>query len=68
MLGIQGTGLYGRIRTLADAIRLDQQYLDNAPLGPIQKKRLQRSITAMRTKLKVVRAELRASKKKILPG
>lgn len=60
--GVWGTGFYGRIRTLTDSIAFDQQHLDNAPLGPIQRKRLQESINQQRAELRKVRAELREFK------
>jgi len=62
--GIEGTGFYGRIRTLANALRADRQCLENAPLGPRQKKELQKQINSCAAELKKVRAELRASKEK----
>jgi len=62
--GIYGTGFYGRIRTLVDSIGADRQYLENAPLGPRQKKRLQESIEKQKVELKKIRAELKASKLK----
>ncbi len=63
--GIQGTGFYGNIRMLINAIKNDQHQLDCAPLGPIQKKRLQVTIEIQKAELKKVRAEFRASKNKI---
>ena len=59
---IHGSGPYGRIRSLLHAIKADQNYLDNGPLGPIQKKRLKASIDLMREELKKERAQLRTSK------
>jgi hypothetical protein len=62
MLGIPGTGLYGQERYLADTLRADRQQLENAPLGPIQKKRLAERIADTERELKIVRAEMRAAR------
>jgi hypothetical protein len=62
--GILGTGFYGRIRELRDAIRADHQQLENAPLGPIQRKRLQIAIDNRKAELKKVLTALKASKSK----
>lgn len=61
---ILGAGFYGRIRTLADSIKSDEQYLENASLGSIQRKQLQESINRQKAELKKVRAGLKASKTK----
>lgn len=66
MLGVPGTGPYGRLRDLENEIRADRQYLAAAPLGPMQKKRLERSIAETAEKLRVLRAEIRATKKQPL--
>ena len=63
MRGITGTGFYSQIRCLMDEIRRNRQHLDNAPLGPVQRKRLEERIANARAKLKEVRAALRVTKK-----
>ncbi len=62
MLGVQGTGFYGKIRDLRASINQDEQCLANAPLGPIQKKKLQKRIAYQREELKKVLSELKAFK------
>ena len=64
MLGVPGTGPYSRIRTLSDAIRLNKQHLENAPLSKTKKKKLQEEIEENEAELKKVRKELRESKAK----
>ncbi len=65
-LGIDSTGFYGRIRILVDSIRNDEEYLENGPLGPVQRKRLTESINKQKAELKKIRAELRLSKAKLI--
>ena len=53
---------YSEIRYLRGRIKTDQNHLENAPLGPIQKKRLRESIDVHGAELKKVLADLKASK------
>ncbi len=62
MLGVQGTGFYSKIRYLRASINQDKQHLTNAPLGPIQKKKLQKRIAYQREELKKVLSKLEAFK------
>jgi hypothetical protein len=55
---------YSEIRYLRCDIRNHREHLENAPLGPIQKKRLQAVIDYQRAKLKRVLADLKVSKAK----
>ncbi len=64
MKNVAGTGPYGQIRSLTISINNDQAYLDNAPLGPIQKKRLAEAIERMRKERKRIRATLKKTSKK----
>lgn len=45
-----------------DSIKADTQHLENAPLGPIQKKRLQKEIKEAQKKLKEVNKQLKELK------
>lgn len=56
-------GPYGKMRELEIAIKADSQYLANAPLGPIQKKKLEERIGDMRIELKELRKRIRDSKR-----
>lgn len=62
MPGVPGTGFYSKIRYLRASISQDEQYLANAPLGPIQKKKLQKRIACQREELKKVLSGLKAFK------
>jgi len=64
MLGIPGTGFYGRIRTISNSLRADRQHLANAPLNRRQRQILQQSIKLQEEELKKIRGELKASKLK----
>ncbi len=64
MQGIGGTGLYGKERTLAAALRADRQTLKNAPLGPRQRREHEKRVAETQAGLKSVRAEIRAAKAK----
>jgi len=64
MLGVPGTGFYGKIRRLTDEINAHQSHLDAAPLGPIQRKRLERLISGLIAERRAVRQKLRFAKRK----
>ncbi len=49
--------LWGSIRTLRDSIRADKNHLENAPLGPIQKKRLATQIAKQKARLTILLKE-----------
>ncbi len=49
--GIWGSGPYGEIRKLRSSIKADQEYLDNAPIGPKQKEELRESLELQKRKL-----------------
>lgn len=53
-------GLCSQIRYLSASLRADRNHLENAPLGPIQKKRLAGRIEHTAAELKEARAKLKA--------
>ena len=57
-------GLYTTIRYLSSSLKADRSHLSNAPLGPIQKKRLAERIKYQEGELKKARAKLKAIKEK----
>jgi hypothetical protein len=61
--GHEGTGLYGKQRTLADALRADRNQLKNAPLSDRERKRLTKQIEVTEAELKEVRRQIREGKK-----
>lgn len=56
-------GFWGELRTLRDGLRMDKEYLEAAPLGPQQKRNLQRSIAKQRERIRKMEKEFRESKK-----
>jgi hypothetical protein len=54
---------HDKIRYLRISINNDQQYLENAPLGPIQKSRLKKQIEMQKKELKKLNKEKREKKK-----
>ena len=50
---------YGQIRTISASIRLDRQYLENAPLGKNKKRQLERRIEDQVERLRKMRKEFR---------
>lgn|GEM_PF-5524722 len=55
-------GLYSLQRMLRTAVRDDTGHLEAAPLGPRQKKALERRIAENREKLREVNAQIKALK------
>ncbi len=53
---------HDEIRYLRISIKNDKEYLEFAPLGPIQKKRLQEKINLQKEKLKKLNKEKREKK------
>jgi hypothetical protein len=54
---------FDSIRYLRISIRNDEQQLANAPLGPIQKKRLQKRIDAQKERLKSLNQQKQEKKR-----
>lgn len=54
---------YDEIRYLRISIKNDEDHLENAPLGPIQKSRLKKQIEYQKKKLKRLNKEKREKKK-----
>jgi hypothetical protein len=52
--------LYGRKRQLTNQIQADRDHLENAPLGPIQRKRLAAWIVQCETELVEVKQAIKA--------
>ncbi len=63
MLGVPGTGPYGRLRSLTDLIRTEEMGL-NQPMGPKRKKALMESIQRNKDARVELRREIAASKVK----
>lgn len=61
-LGVSGTGPYGKIRGIRDQLKMDREYLANAPLSPKKRKELERVIELQRSELKRANNELRRYK------
>lgn len=64
MLGIQGTGPYGKLRALRDANRLDRQYMESGVPEPHERKELERSIARNKEEIRKILARLKSSKKR----
>jgi hypothetical protein len=54
---------YDKIRYLRFSIKQDENHLKNAPLGPIQKSRLEKQIKLQKEELKGLNKEKREKKK-----
>lgn len=60
--GIQGTGPYSKQRELATRLRVQRQYLANAPLGVRQKRKIEQEIVEIQKELKTLRKKIRDEK------
>ncbi len=60
--GIQSTGPYSKLRELSSRLKVQRNHLANAPLGPRQKKDIEREIEGIQKELKVLRKEIRDAK------
>lgn len=63
MKGIEGTGLYGRLRTLSNAVKADTQQLNSgAPMTKKERKDLEEWIAQKKEEIKSIREQINQAK------
>ena len=60
-------GVYSELRYAMAALKADRNHLDNAPLGPTQRKRLQERVDGREQRVAELRREIRANGRATAP-